>query len=96
MFNMPAKFHRGTICCRICAAPALCTRTFATQSALLGGNVRVGLEDSLYIDRGELSTSNAQQVLKIRAIIEALGLEAATPTEARALLKLKGRDQVKF
>jgi len=69
---------------------------FATQSALLGGHVRVGLEDSLYIDRGELATSNAQQVLKVRAIIEALGLEAATPAEARGLLKLKGRDQVKF
>ena len=69
---------------------------FATQSALLGGHVRVGLEDSLYVDRGELATSNAQQVLKIRAFIEALGLEAATPAEARALLKLKGVDQVKF
>jgi len=69
---------------------------FATQSALLGGHVRVGLEDSLYIDRGELATSNAQQVLKIRAIVEALGLEAATPAQARAILKLKGADQVKF
>ena len=69
---------------------------FATQSALVGGHVRVGLEDSLYIDRGELATSNAQQVLKIRAIIEALGLQVATPAEARGILKLKGRDQVKF
>jgi uncharacterized protein (DUF849 family) len=69
---------------------------FATQSALLGGHVRVGLEDSLYIERGELATSNAQQVLKVRSIIEALGLEVATPTDARELLKLKGKGQVKF
>jgi uncharacterized protein (DUF849 family) len=69
---------------------------FATQSALLGGHVRVGLEDSLYIERGELSTSNAQQVAKVRSIIEALGLEPATPAETRALLKLKGAGQVRF
>jgi uncharacterized protein (DUF849 family) len=69
---------------------------FATQSALLGGHVRVGLEDSLYIERGELATSNAQQVLKVRSIIEVLGLQVATPADARQLLKLKGKDQVKF
>lgn len=69
---------------------------FATQSALLGGNLRVGLEDSLFIGKGELATSNAQQVRRIRTIIEALGLTVATPTEARARLGLKGADRVAF
>lgn len=69
---------------------------FCTQSALLGGNVRVGLEDSLYIGKGELAISNAQQVTKIRTIVEALGLEVATPNEARAMLNLKGGDNVAF
>ena len=69
---------------------------FATQSAMLGGNLRVGLEDSLYIGKGELATSNAQQVRRIREIIENLGLTVATPQEARARLALKGGDQVNF
>ena len=69
---------------------------FATQSAMLGGNLRVGLEDSLYIGKGELATSNAQQVTRIRSIIENLGLTVATPTEARARLSLKGGDAVGF
>ena len=69
---------------------------FATQSAMLGGNLRVGLEDSLYIGKGELATSNAQQVTRIRSIIENLGLSVATPTEARARLGLKGGDAVGF
>ncbi len=68
----------------------------ATQAALLGGNLRVGLEDSLYIGKGELAVSNAQQVEKIRAIVEALGLEVATPDEARERLGLKGGDKVAF
>ena len=63
---------------------------FATQAAMMGGNVRVGLEDNLYIAKGELATSNAQQVSKIRMIVEALGHEIATPAEARAALGLKG------
>lgn len=67
-----------------------------TQSALLGGNVRVGLEDSLFIGRGRLAQSNAEQVTKIRTIVEALGLEVATPTEAREMLALKGGDNVAF
>ena len=70
--------------------------TFCTQSALLGGNVRVGLEDSLYIGRGELAKSNAEQVTKIRTILEALGLTIATPAEAREMLNLKGGDAVGF
>jgi len=67
-----------------------------TQGAIMGGNVRVGLEDSLYIGKGELARSNAQQVAKIRTILESLSLEVATPDEARSLLKLKGADQVSF
>ena len=69
---------------------------FATQSTLLGGNLRVGLEDSLFIGKGELATSNAQQVRRIRTIIEALGLTVATPAEARERLGLKGADKVAF
>jgi uncharacterized protein (DUF849 family) len=69
---------------------------FCTQSVMMGGNVRVGLEDSLNISRGKLAQSNAEQVAKIRRIIEELGLEAATPAQARAMLGLKGADRVKF
>lgn len=68
----------------------------ATQSAVLGGNVRVGLEDSLWIGKGKLADSNAAQVAKIRRILEELGLEIATPDETRQILKLKGKDQVGF
>lgn len=70
--------------------------SFATQSAILGGNLRVGLEDSLYIGKGELAESNAQQVTKIRTIVEELGFTIATPEEARKRLALKGGDQVQF
>lgn len=63
---------------------------FGTHSAWLGGHVRVGLEDNLYIGKGEQATSNAQQVRKIRAIVEDLGKEIATPDEAREMLALKG------
>lgn len=69
---------------------------FCTQSVLLGGNARVGMEDSLFIGRGELATSNAQQVKKLREIIEALGREVATPAEARTMLGLKGADHTAF
>ncbi len=69
---------------------------FATQAALLGGSVRVGLEDSLYIGKGRLAASNADQVAKVRRIVEELGCEIATPDEARAMLALKGADQVGF
>lgn len=68
----------------------------AAQATTLGGNVRVGLEDSLWAGRGELATSNAVQVRKVRNIIENLGLEVATPEEAREMLQLKGGDQVAF
>lgn len=69
---------------------------FCTQSVLLGGHGRVGLEDSLFIGRGELATSNAAQVTKLRGVIEALGREVATPAEARVMLGLKGGDLVGF
>lgn len=69
---------------------------FITQSAMLGGNVRVGLEDSLFIGKGELAKSNAEQVRKIRTILEELGLSIASPTEAREILELKGGDRVNF
>lgn len=69
---------------------------FITQAAMLGGNVRVGLEDSLYIGKGKLAQSNAEQVRKIRTILEELGLGVATPAEAREVLQLKGGDRVNF
>ena len=69
---------------------------FAAQSVLLGGSVRVGLEDSLFIDRGKLASSNAEQVSKVRTIVEALGHEIATPAEVRQSLGLKGADAVAF
>jgi 3,5-dioxohexanoate:acetyl-CoA acetone transferase len=69
---------------------------FVTLSAILGGNVRVGLEDSLYAGKGKLATSNAEQVAKIRRILEELSLQIATPAEARAMLHTKGRENVNF
>ncbi|MDA0706113.1 MAG: 3-keto-5-aminohexanoate cleavage protein [Proteobacteria bacterium] len=68
----------------------------ATMGAILGGNVRVGLEDSLLIAKNTLASSNAEQVQKIRRILEELGHEIATPAEARAMLHLKGADKVAF
>jgi uncharacterized protein (DUF849 family) len=70
--------------------------SFCTMAGIMGGNVRVGLEDSLYIGKGKMATSNAQQVAKIRRILEDLSLEIATPAEAREILKLKGGDMVGF
>lgn len=70
--------------------------TLATIGAAMGSNVRVGLEDSLWIRAGQLAESNVQQVTKIRTILEALNLEIATPDEARQILQLKGRDAVGF
>jgi uncharacterized protein (DUF849 family) len=68
----------------------------AAMAVSMGGNLRVGLEDSLWIGKGKLAQSNAQQVRAARKIVEEMGLEIATPTEARAILKLKGADQVNF
>ena len=68
----------------------------AAMAAAMGGNVRVGLEDSLWIGAGQLAETNAQQVTQVRQIIEGLGLEIATPAEARDILQLKGGDKVAF
>jgi uncharacterized protein (DUF849 family) len=68
----------------------------ATMGAVMGGNVRVGLEDSIYLGPGRLAESNAEQVRKIRTILEELSLGIATPDEARSMLRLKGGDQVGF
>jgi uncharacterized protein (DUF849 family) len=68
----------------------------AAMAAAMGGNVRVGLEDSLWIGAGKLAQSNADQVTQVRKIIEGLGLEVATPDEAREILTLKGGDKVGF
>ncbi len=69
---------------------------FATQAIMMGGNVRVGLEDSLFIERGKLASSNAEQVRKVRRIIEELGYEVASPDDVREMLNLKGSDKVTF
>ncbi len=68
----------------------------ASMAAAMGGNVRVGLEDSLHIGPGELAKSNAEQVSRVRTILEALSLEIATPSDAREMLALKGADRVAF
>jgi len=70
--------------------------SFVTTGAIMGGNVRVGLEDSLYIGKGKMAESNAQQVAKVRRIVEDLSLDVATPEDARQRLGLKGGDQVGF
>jgi uncharacterized protein (DUF849 family) len=67
-----------------------------TMAAAMGGNVRVGLEDSLWDGPGKLATSNAVQVRRIRQVLEGLGLEIATPSDAREMLSLKGVDRVQF
>jgi len=68
----------------------------AAQGAAMGGHVRVGLEDSLWLDKGVLATSNAAQVKRVRQILEGLGLQIASPDEAREILQLKGFDKVGF
>jgi uncharacterized protein (DUF849 family) len=68
----------------------------AAQAAALGGNVRVGLEDSLWAGPGRLAQTNAEQVTIVRGILEGMGLTIATPEEAREILELKGADQVGF
>lgn len=68
----------------------------AAQAAAMGGHVRVGLEDNLWLDKGVLAPANAAQVTRVRQIIEGLGLDIASPDEARQILSLKGGDQVGF
>ena len=69
---------------------------FVTMGAILGANVRVGLEDSLYLGPNVKARSNAEQVRKIRHILEELSFEIATPAEAREILQLKGAENVHF
>jgi len=68
----------------------------AAQAAAMGGHVRVGLEDNLWLDGGKLAPSNAAQVARVRQIVEGLGLEIASPSDARGILQLKGGDRVGF
>jgi uncharacterized protein (DUF849 family) len=68
--------------------------SIAAMAAIMGGNVGVGLEDSLWAGEGQLASSNAEQVRLVRQIIEGLGLDIASPDEARDILKLKGGDKV--
>jgi uncharacterized protein (DUF849 family) len=73
-----------------------CQMQVAAQAAAMGGHVRVGLEDNLWLDKGVLAPSNASQVTRVRHILEGLGLEIASPTEARQMLALKGSDKTGF
>lgn len=68
----------------------------ATMAAAMGGNVRVGLEDSLWLGPGELAPTNGSQVTKVRQVLEGLGYDIATPSEAREILELKGAENVSF
>jgi uncharacterized protein (DUF849 family) len=68
----------------------------AAQAAVMGGNVRVGLEDSLWLGRGQLAKSNAEQVSKAKRMLEELGLSVASADDARQMLKLKGARNVAF
>lgn len=68
----------------------------AAISAAMGGHVRVGLEDSIWLEKGRLATSNAEQVARVRTIVEGIGRRVATPAEAREMLGLKGREKVAF
>ena len=70
--------------------------SIAAMSAGMGGNIRVGLEDSLWLGKGTLAKTNAEQVTKARQIIEGLGLEVASPDDARKMLSLKGSHKVNF
>lgn len=79
----------------VCAAGRM-QFPLCTQSLILGGHARVGLEDNLYLDKGVMAKSNAEQVAKIIRIARELGLEPATPNEARKILNLKGLEKVNF
>lgn len=79
----------------VCAAGSM-QFPMCTQALIMGGNARVGLEDNLYLEKGVLAKSNADQVKKIIRIANELGIEPATPAEARLILGLKGLDQVAY
>jgi uncharacterized protein (DUF849 family) len=90
-----ARRQMGDFVFSVCAAGSA-QFPLCTQSLIMGGNARVGLEDNLYLEKGVLAKSNAEQVAKIIRIAGELGIEAATPSEAREILGLKGLDQVAF
>jgi len=90
-----AKRHIGEFEFSVCVA-GRAQFPICTQSVLIGGNCRVGLEDNLFLDKGRMAKSNAEQVSKIIRIIRELGSEPATPDEARAILGLKGADKIAF
>jgi uncharacterized protein (DUF849 family) len=89
------RLFGGDYCWSVLGAGKNQFRAVATAAAM-GGNVRVGLEDSLWLGRGRLAESNAAQVQQAREIVEGLGLDVASPAEARRILKLKGSDAVNF
>ncbi len=90
-----AKDAIGDFVWSVCAAGQYQMK-MGTAALLMGGNVRVGLEDSMYLEKGQLAKSNAEQVAHIVGIAKALGIEPATPAEAREILGLKGLDKVKY
>lgn len=90
-----AKRHIGEFEFSVCVA-GRAQIPICTQSLLLGGNCRVGLEDNLYLEKGLMAKSNAEQVEKIVRITKELGMDPATPDEARKILGLKGMDQVNY
>jgi len=90
-----AKEAIGDFTWSVCAAGRF-QMPMCTQSLIMGGNVRVGLEDSLYVSKGVLAKSNAEQVEKIIRIAHEFSLETATPDEARQILGVKGQDKVNF
>ena len=86
----------GDQCCWSVLGAGRNQMAIAAMAAAMGGNVRVGLEDSLWLGKGKLAETNAAQVRQVRQIIEGLGLEVASPDEARNILELKGGDKVNF
>jgi uncharacterized protein (DUF849 family) len=90
-----ARREIGDFIFSVCAA-GRAQFPICTQSLLIGGNCRVGLEDNLYLERGVMAKSNAEQVTKMTRIAKEFGVEPATPHEAREILGLKGMDRVNF
>ena len=90
-----ARSTIGDFAWSVCAAGRHQIR-MCTSALVMGGNVRVGLEDSMYLEKGRMAKSNAEQVEKIVRIAKELGVEPATPEEARGILGLKGLDKVAY
>ena len=90
-----AKRNIGEFEFSVCAA-GRAQMPICTQSLILGGNCRVGLEDNLFLEKGRLAKSNAEEVAKIIRVSRELGVEPATPDEARKILGLKGINKINF